>query len=209
MRTKWGLSAGAFEKLLHALSPDREIAGQRYETIRASLLPFFTRRAGSVAESLVDETIDRVCRRVERGDTFDRPTAYFHGVARYVLREHVKAERRHEWLHRAAAHEHAEPDAGDVRNGERGTPEKVGCLHRCLRSLDDADQALIRGYYGSPSDDASTIGDSRAQLARELGISPGNLRLRAFRARRCLEECYRHCLARTTTPPVAAHARRP
>jgi len=61
------LSPEAFEKLLAALGPGREQAGETYERIRQRLLRFFEWRRADCPEDLTDRTIDRVGKRLEDG----------------------------------------------------------------------------------------------------------------------------------------------
>lgn len=190
-RSKWVLTPDAFEKLLGVLGEDREQAGQRYETIRAGLVRFFEWRGCGGAESLADETIDRVCRKLEGGEPIDGGGAYFHAVARNVLKEHLRGRQRHERLSWAIS-----PPEGYAWEhplltvGER---ERLACLERCLQSLTEGERDLIRRYYGAEPAEKAT---AHARLAQRLGISAGNLRVRAYRVRRALEVCITRCLVR-------------
>jgi RNA polymerase sigma factor (sigma-70 family) len=189
MPSRWLLTPDAFEKLLGVLSEDRNLAGQRYETIRAGLVRFFEWRGCGGAESLADETIDRVCRRLDGGEPIDGSGAYFHGVARNVLKEHQRSEHRHERLGRVIP-----PPQGSawehplLAGSER---ERLACLDHCLQTLSREERELIRQYYGSEASDK--VAD-HARLAQRLGISPGTLRVRAYRLRRALEACVTRCL---------------
>jgi DNA-directed RNA polymerase specialized sigma24 family protein len=194
VRAKWELSVGAFEQLLGTLSPDRDVAGQTYETIRAGLLRFFARRVGAEAESLVDQTIDRVCRRIHEGEVVERAGPYFLAVARNVLREHVKTARRRESLAVAAATEDADIRAVSTAH-ENVQPHQVHCLRECLHRLTIDERALVQQYYGV-SGSEGTIRQRRTTLAQQMGITPGNLRVRAHRVRRRMEACYHACVGR-------------
>src|SRR3982751_4869329 len=79
----------SFESLLAWLDPNRETAGQKYEVIRAGLIRIFVSKGFSDAEDIADETINRVMKRLpEIRDTYVGERArYFHGVARFVIRE--------------------------------------------------------------------------------------------------------------------------
>jgi len=78
-----------FETLLGWLDRDRDVAGEKYETIRSGLVRIFVSKGFSDAEHLADETIDRVIKRLpDIIDTYEGPPVrYFHGVARDVLLE--------------------------------------------------------------------------------------------------------------------------
>lgn len=189
MRSRWVLTPDAFAKLLSVLAEDRDQAGHRYETIRAGLVRFFEWRGCDGAESLADETIDRVSRKLDGGEPIDGGGAYFYAVARNVLKEQVRSRLRRERLRRAipppsgAAWEHPL-----LAGSER---ERLACLDRCLQTLADEERELIRRYYGAePAERAA----DHARLAQRLGISAGNLRVRAYRLRRALEVCVKRCL---------------
>ena len=77
----------AFERLLLWLNPDRDLAAQKYEVVRRRLVEIFASRGFPDAGGLADETIDRVCSKVEKvadgwvGD----PAYFFLGVARKIM----------------------------------------------------------------------------------------------------------------------------
>jgi hypothetical protein len=63
------LTPGIFDRLLEAPDSDRERAGQSYVQIRRKLVKFFEWHGSSCPDDLADRTIDRVCRKVEEGQT--------------------------------------------------------------------------------------------------------------------------------------------
>ena len=54
------LTEGSFNRLLEALDPDAERAGERYEHLRRSLIKYFDWRGSFYSERDTDETIDRI-----------------------------------------------------------------------------------------------------------------------------------------------------
>ena len=69
-RTKskdWTLSKEAFEKLLSYLDPNYELAAEKYVAFHTKLLKFFEWRGCLVPDLYVDETINRVTRKIEQG----------------------------------------------------------------------------------------------------------------------------------------------
>ena len=184
----WELSAHALDILLLALAPDRDAGARCYEQLRTALLRFFTERAGHAAESLTDATFDRVCRRGEQGVCIERLAPFVQGVARNVRREHLRADRRRDRLHRRAEGERDDPWVPVATERPR-----LDCLRVCLDALPEPDRALVESYYEGDRQGARACG-RRAVLAARLGISQGNLRVRAFRARRRLEESIQGCL---------------
>jgi DNA-directed RNA polymerase specialized sigma24 family protein len=67
------------------LDPDPARAGEKYEALREALVEFLDWRGALFPEELVDETFNRVMRKLEEVETIrDLPT-YCQGVARLVL----------------------------------------------------------------------------------------------------------------------------
>jgi DNA-directed RNA polymerase specialized sigma24 family protein len=159
------LSQQEFDALLRWLAPCRDRAGEKYEAIRRALLKFFESRQCGAADEHVDETIDRVARRVAAGELIlAAPYQYFRGVAKKISLECFKRRARVFDPHLLA------PDA------LQDPHERARCLDECLRSLPAHARALLEGYY---------LGN-RAALAATLGITPNALRLRVFKEKRRL-----------------------
>jgi RNA polymerase sigma factor (sigma-70 family) len=193
-RKDWVLGPRAFEKLLSTLDEDRDRAAERYEIIRRRLVQLFRWRGCVSSESLADETIDRVSRRVEEGELIRAgdPAVYFYGVARNVLKEYWTERRREQTLQRSAIAATARDlPVGPADLGDEGIHERLDCLDRCLVGLPKESRELITMYYRSEK--AGKIAD-RAELAKSLGLSPGALRIRAHRIRQQLEECVNKCM---------------
>lgn len=192
-RGPWALSTGAFEKLLAVLGPDRDTAGKRYETLRAGLVRLFEWRGCRGAEVLADITIDRVCRRIDEGKDVDpgRAEAYFHGVARNVVKEQIKNQRRHAGL--GVSLPAPQPSPLDSLLEESESRRGLECLGWCRQALPDGDRQLVLEYYVSG---AVTSMQARSDLAQRHGLSAGSLRVRVHRIRKQLQACLKECLAR-------------
>ena len=171
----------ALDDLLVWLDPDREIAGDKYETIRAGLIKVFIAKGFSDPEDLTDITIDRVKRKLpEIKDTYEGEKAnYFHGVARNVIRE---ALRRREIATDKIPEQVTLPDFKD---------DRYECLLRCLGLTPARNRELILDYYLYVGKDKI---EHHRLMAEELGISPGALRTRAHHIRRDLEACVLQCV---------------
>jgi DNA-directed RNA polymerase specialized sigma24 family protein len=185
---RWSISAGTFERFLAGLDPDREKAAERYEQMRQRLVVFFSVRDVSGPEDQADVTLDRVCRRMDEGEPIQDVAAYVLGVARRIeleSRRRSRQERRLSWLLRTAAP--ADRDAAAA------SEHALRCVDACLEKLPAEDRELLLRYY---RDDKRAKIEDRRRLAEGLGLSPGALRLRAFRIRGRLEPCVRECLAR-------------
>ena len=183
---KWSLTQQAFDKLLNAFSDDRDKAGDDYEVARRKLLRFFEWRAVESPDEYVDETLNRVARRIDEGQKIDNLMAYIAAVARLVLMEVVKARPRSQFslddpenTVQLTTPEPVEPDA------------RLECLDQCLESLPEESRTLIIDYY---QEERRVKIELRQELADRLQIPLNALRIRAHRIRLGLEKCITNCL---------------
>jgi len=174
-------SPDSFDDLLAWLDPDREIAGRKYEVIRAGLIRIFVSKGFSDAEDLADETIDRVMKRLpDFRETYSGdPVRYFHGVARNVIRE---ARRRKE----ITTDRFPEPITPYEIQSDR-----YDCLLKCLKFLTAEKRELILDYYLYQGHDKA--GHHR-RMAAERGITEGALRTRAYHIRAALQKSVLNCI---------------
>jgi RNA polymerase sigma factor (sigma-70 family) len=174
---KSGLTKEAFDKLLACLDPDRQRAGERYETIRRKLMKFFETRGGLFPEDLADETINRVARKIDQGEEIRNPESYFFGVARRVLQESWRAQppRHQQW------------QLSDHHQSE----QRLECLQECLQKLPPESRPLVIEYYQA---EGSAKIEGRKKLAERLKIPLDALRHRVHRLREKLEACVSDCL---------------
>ena len=174
-----------FDRLLAWLDADRDRAGEVYERIRWRLVTILASRGCALAEELADETIDRVARRVadiERTYVGDK-AIYFLGVMNNVHHEHLRRPATPSLL----------PTQND--DGSDAREQVHLCLDDCLEKLAPYSRQLIERYYAA---DRKAKIDLRKLVARELGIKPGTLRLRALRIREKLQNCIESCLHRVS-----------
>jgi DNA-directed RNA polymerase specialized sigma24 family protein len=179
------LDADVFAALLARIDPDPERAGQRYVEIRARLVRLLQWRGCANPEDVVDETMDRVARRLDEGAEIHArdPYSYFAGVARFVLREAIKRQQREQEGLRAlsaSAPWSPAPDEG-----------RMACMARCLEALPPAARELLSRYYEGRG--RSRIA-ARGRIASDLGIGIQILRLRLHRMREGLKACLDNCL---------------
>jgi RNA polymerase sigma factor (sigma-70 family) len=198
-KTRWELTRGAFDTLLRQLDPDAQRAGEKYQTVHRSLSKFFECRGCASAAELADETLNRVARRLEEGETIYAAefAGYAYGVARNVLREHARGpEPRTRPLDalRPPSHPRLSPFEEEEELRRRESSERrLGCLETCAGALPEESRRLILSYYEG---DAGERIDGRRQLAARLGIPLNNLRIRAHRIRERLEKCVSACVGR-------------
>lgn len=183
-KTTWVLTEAAFTTLLSAFDPDPERAGEKYESLRESLVKFLDWRGARAPEDLVDETFNRVARKLEEGEAIQDVPSYCHGVARLVFLqslEHPSSRTVELDAALTIAAPKPKPEAGDARRE---------CLTHCLRELPADSRQLIVEYYRNERRQKI---DHRVALAGRLGIPLNALRSRAQRIRDKLEQCIARC----------------
>jgi hypothetical protein len=136
-------SAEDFNNLLAWLDPDRERAGQKYETIRQQLVKMFAWRRCLDPEELAEQTITMVARRVSEGvaNSYQGdPSRYFYGVAKGILREYRR-------------NPPTQPlkDSSIVSNAEQEDDREqlYECLDKCMLTLTADNRELLLAYYES------------------------------------------------------------
>ena len=190
----WTLTPEAFERLLAALDADRERAGQRYENIRRKLIEFFEARGSHSPADHADETINRVARKLEEGESVQELDAYFYGVARLLFKETLRGHGKEPIALDLAP---ALPVAADDEEHEHRRQEeerRLQCFETCLSNLPTASRVLIVEYYREEK--AAKI-EQRKRQASALNMSLNALRLRACRIRTELGDCIATCLDRS------------
>jgi DNA-directed RNA polymerase specialized sigma24 family protein len=185
-KSKWSLTPEAFEKLLGALSSDRNEAGVQYEIVRRKLTRFFEWRKVEAADDYADETINRVARRIAEGQVVENLGHYFYGVARLVFLEAVKQQE-----HAAVPLDDAPQNLQQIAPAPADPEPRILCFDRCLDSLPADNRRLIVNYY---QEERRAKIELRQELADSLHIPLNALRIRAHRIRVRLEQCIAQCL---------------
>ena len=171
----------AFDGLLAALDPDRNRAGEKYETLRRKLTKFFSWQGCSFPEDRADDALNRVARRLAEGEAIRDLGRYVYGVAQLISRESVAEQARA----RQAAGE-----LRDARPSSSAAEAHTACLERCLARLVPESRNLILRYYQG---ERGLRIRNRQALARELEIPLNALRNRALRLRERLAACVAGC----------------
>ena len=188
------LTATQFDSLLRRLHPDRDCAGAKYEDIRWQLTKFFEWSASFCAEELVDETFDRVARRLEELEIPD-VVSFAWGVARNIKLEATRKAARMVPIP-------DRPDEAGFPVESRNTADHIHermeleqqrkVLHACIQRLSPEDRKLFLAYHHS---DGNSI-EFRQKLANGLGLTMNALRVRVNRLRDKVEKCTeRHSLS--------------
>ena len=180
---RWALSQASFDQFLDLLDPDRDAAGLQYEALRTRVIKFFEWRSCSDADSLADESFDRVIRKISQGEDILDISRYMFGVAKLVYLESSKRQQREEPII-------VDFPVNRVRPGD-GDDAHLDCLEKCMSQVSSDNRNLILRYY---SFDRQAKIDDRKRLADSLGLTLNALRIRALRIRAKIEECVMRCL---------------
>jgi len=188
------LTEVAFTRLLTWLDDGTDSRGERYLEVRRRLVAYFDRQNRPAPDTLADETLNRISKTLEKSGAIvtKPPLRYCYVIARFVLLEDLRRERRHvrfDDVHHANVV--AWPPPAHVDDAAAFVKEqRLECLDRCLRKLKPEQQNLIVDYYG---DARRQRIDRRRDLAARLGITMNALAIRAWRIRATLENCVGAC----------------
>lgn len=184
-RRKWALTQDSFDKLLAALAPDRESAGEKYLELRGHLIRLFEWRGCPFPEDHADETVNRVARKIAEGEMIREPAHYAIGVARMLLLEiHKEQVKQRNAISELAGAETANYEFEEL-------DPRVACLESCLQSLSPENRELILHYY--QGEKGAKI-ENRKKLTDRFKIPINTLRMRALRLREKLQGCVENCL---------------
>jgi DNA-directed RNA polymerase specialized sigma24 family protein len=176
------LSQYVFDRLLAWLDDGTESHGERYLEMRRRLVSYFDRRNRPAADELADETLNRVARTLEQGGVIaTRPPArYCYIIAKFVLFEDLRRERRHVALDETTINVDRRSFLADLAEDDALREQRLDRLDRCLELLEPEQRKLIVEYY---RDTGRQKIERRRALADRLGISMNALAIRASRIR--------------------------
>lgn len=179
------LATEELHDLFKWLDPDLDKAITKYQVIQRGLVERFLNRGCTDPETLADETIDRVAKKVTMiSETYEgNPTSYFHGVAKKVFLEYCRRQR----VEARPIPAEPEPIFSEVY---------YSCLEVCLNELTAEKRDLILTYYAEKK---SAKIESRRQIRRKMGLKADALRVRTHRVRKTLERCIADCVKRNET----------
>jgi DNA-directed RNA polymerase specialized sigma24 family protein len=186
---RWTLTQQAFDKLLVHFSPNREEAGQQYESVHLKLVRYFQKQSIDSAENRADVVMNRVARRIDEGIQIDNVPAYAFRVAYLVFLEALKEPAHAEIDAATGPAIQIQPEFEDPEQDPR-----LHCFDLCLEKLSGEQRGLILHYYREEGQSKIQL---RKRLADRLKISLDALRIRAHRIRKSLEECITKCLGQT------------
>jgi DNA-directed RNA polymerase specialized sigma24 family protein len=176
---RWELDREALAALLKALAPeDPALAGRRYEQLRTRLIDLFAWERCGAPDELADSALNRVAHKLAEGAVVPHVDRYAFGIARFLIHEAAREQRKHEAALRELQVIGGGPSGEDL--------EALQAIRTCLNALPRAGRDLIERYYS----------EDRAGLAERMGISVNALRNRALRIR---DELYR-CMSAKRAP---------
>lgn len=189
MKKSPDLTQQEFDDLLSWLAPDRSAAGEEYVRIRDGLIRFFRIKGCHEPESLADETIIRLARKLKSLDTSKnyKYLTYFYGFAKNIFLEYL-ADVRKSPIQLESELTLLQEDPADENNDLR-----FACLDKCMAALKSDEAVLITAYF---SYDEGEKLEARQKLAKKLNITTGNLHIRVFRIKNKLRKCIDNCISR-------------
>ena len=170
-----------FDELLKWFDPDRDRAAQRYEEIRRNLIRVFLNRGCTDPEDLADDTINRVTLKMPelRMSYVGPPEKYFHGVAKNVIREHIRKRGQ------------INPLPPESSSSREDLEPFYQCLDECLAKLPHKSSRLILLYY--EGERRKKI-DLHKKISSLMGIKQTAMRARVHRVRSKLRDCVLECV---------------
>ncbi len=189
-----GLTQASLDALLGFLGAGSDDSAESYRRLRGRLVKVLEIRVleyrlRAAPEDLADEAIFRVADKLERGLEIHSkdPFTYFYGVARRVLLEASRKERKDGVSLDERAQEVPAPAP------EPADEQRYGCLDECLGQLAGDERELILQFYQADRGRRRIL--HRKQLAARLDLTVNALRIRAHRLRqRRLGPCVIECL---------------
>jgi DNA-directed RNA polymerase specialized sigma24 family protein len=169
-----------FDALLRALDENTEAAGIAYRQLHQRLIRFFRLNNASDPETLADEALDRLGRRIStlQADDIGSPQAFALGIGRHLLQEDQRRQRRES---DAASEWTALTLSSDGHN-----EELLLALDHCMALMREDHRQLLQSYYQWTGREKI---EHHRQLAEKLGLTMNALRNRLMRARAELDKC--------------------
>ncbi|HXU38166.1 MAG TPA: sigma-70 family RNA polymerase sigma factor [Blastocatellia bacterium] len=172
------------EQFLTRCEPEVSSSAERHRRLRSKLVSFFRWKRCEDPEALADETIARLVTNIRAGAVIEKPGSYVRGIALNVYREHIRE------IIRLRPHQ---ADWELALQKPEGSPEERAvseCMNLCLDKLSDDKRLVLERYY---SED-----ESREQLAAWFGLTLPALRIKIFRIKAELKDCFQKCIGRSS-----------
>jgi DNA-directed RNA polymerase specialized sigma24 family protein len=178
-----------FECLLRHLSPDRDRASELYEKIRQQLIRFFRQHDCLAAEDFVDETFERVARKLD-GQRIDNIYGFVMGFAKNIVHESGRIPRTVE------LNDWGVPGNLDLTGRSRSEQDEkelhLHCLERCIQELDEDQRQLFMEYFiFAENYKGAAQAKHRQELADRLQLTMNALQVKVHRLKAKVERCVR------------------
>jgi DNA-directed RNA polymerase specialized sigma24 family protein len=175
------MSPDDFNRFLERLSPDAEEAGRRYlHLLNKRLVGFFNLKGICDPAAAAEETIDRAAVRIAGGAEVPDVERYCLGIARNVVKERWRLERREGSAFRRFFDALADDSTVEVERIER-------ILKPCFEGLEEDDRELLVAYCGAV--EGLSRAEHRRRLAEKKKTTVLALRIRVSRLRGRLSDC--------------------
>ncbi len=180
----WVLTKETLDVLLARLNPDREQAGASYEALRLKLSFYFEARQHQASEALVDETFNRLARKILIGEEIRNIDAFALSIARFVCLE----ERRESMtvsLDEILASVELKLSISHEQEIKQSVTEatRLNYMRQAVLNLPESTRQLLSEYYQITG---SGQAEYRRKMAARMGISENALYLKIFRIRQRL-----------------------
>ncbi|MFN0112857.1 MAG: hypothetical protein ACKVZH_28690 [Blastocatellia bacterium] len=187
MNKEWVLTKEEFDCFLEWLGEGRDKAAAEYESIRRRLVIFFNCRGCRDPESLADEAINRVIRKLPTfADSYTGDKAkIFYGFAKFVYLEYLNESSNHEDSLMEFLRRMNQPETDDEQQ------HIYQCLSHCLQKQPEDKQKMFIAYYLVERNEKV---EHHQKLAREFDLSIGALRKKMFDLKNKLFDCVKNCL---------------
>ncbi|MGH7596459.1 MAG: RNA polymerase sigma factor [bacterium] len=188
-----------YAKFLAQFDPAPERARQKHDLLYADLIGFFTKqleqaslkRDQSSAKELANETMLRIAERAIQGEQIrslsDYAFRFSWNVWHEYLRQLKKDKRK---IEIDDANIEISDDTDQDPDSEASKKKRLKCMRQCLDNLHPNQRELMLAHL-----DAKAQGTS-PELAKQLNMTIGALRLRIFHLRVDLKACRNACLKR-------------
>src|SRR5262249_19531121 len=160
----------SFSLFLSWLNPDLDLASREYERLRQRLIIIFNNRGCAVSEDLVDETFNRVMRRLPAIiDSYSgSPVPYLYKTAHHVYLDYIKN-----------VGEPIPENLPDIQQPEKNDDKEMmyRCLDECMEQLSPSNRELVLKYY---RENKQAKIDHRKEIAESLKIELNAMRIRLY-----------------------------
>ncbi len=187
-----------FQLLLTTLGDSSERGAHEYLNLHKRITALFINWQSCAPEDLADETLSRLAHQLTEGKEIssDRRSAYVHGIAKNIRREHWRiCETCKQRIRRNDENDGDSLDslpAISLADKEEANEKErmLDCLDQCLEKINEEERFLLLEYY---SEDKTQKIVTRDRMATRLKLTSGALRQRVWKLRTPLRDCINEC----------------